>query len=496
MQAQDFKPINIRDRRPASTHRADDPLPLYPELLPSEEYPVDALGPTLSKAAQAIANKIQVPPAIAAQSVLAVASLGAQAHADVLMPFGQERPLSLFLVTLAGSGDRKSSADAEALWPIRKREKALKEEYDLAIKDWSIEAAAWQAQRKKIEADKKLNYSGQMDELRALGDEPPRPLFPFITAPDPTIEGLIKAWVNAPAALGIFTAEGGQFTGGHGMNQDNRLKSAAGFSEIWDGKTIKRVRAGDGVSILEGRRLALHLMVQPEAAAGFLADPLLRDQGLLSRVLVVSPTSIAGTRAYKDVCPHDDAAIRAYGARTLSILEAPLPLADGKRNELQPRSLKFSPEAEVIWKTFFDHVEGQLGKGRELAPIGDLAAKIAEHAARIAGILAIVEDVRVTEIGASEMENAVTLADWYLEEALRLQQAARMDPKLIKAKLLLDWMHGTGKEIVTFSDILRLAPNAIRLKSSADEAVATLVAHGWVEETEKRPRKLRIVREG
>ena len=71
------------------------------------------------------------------------------------------------------------------------------------------------------------------------------------------------------------------------MAQENRLRTAAGFSALWDGTQITRIRAVDGVSVLKGRRLAMHLMVQPEAATAFLSDPVLRDQGsLLSRILV------------------------------------------------------------------------------------------------------------------------------------------------------------------------------------------------------------------
>jgi Protein of unknown function (DUF3987) len=100
-----------------------EPLPLFPPLSEPEPYPVDALGATLSRAAKAIASKAQVPTAMAAQSVLAAASLAVCAHADVMMPYGQGRPLSLFFATVAVSGDRKSTADNEALWPITKREK-------------------------------------------------------------------------------------------------------------------------------------------------------------------------------------------------------------------------------------------------------------------------------------------------------------------------------------------------------------------------------------
>ena len=84
---------------------SDGPLPLFPELPPAEPFPVHALGP-LAPAVTAISHKVQVPVAIAAQSVLAAAALAAQAHADVVLPYGQARPLSLFFVTVAASGDR------------------------------------------------------------------------------------------------------------------------------------------------------------------------------------------------------------------------------------------------------------------------------------------------------------------------------------------------------------------------------------------------------
>jgi hypothetical protein len=83
-------------------HAGDDLLPLFPPLAEAEPYPADALGKTLSHAAKAIASKAQVPIAMAAQSVLAVASLAASSHADVQLPFGQVRPLSLFFILRNG----------------------------------------------------------------------------------------------------------------------------------------------------------------------------------------------------------------------------------------------------------------------------------------------------------------------------------------------------------------------------------------------------------
>jgi hypothetical protein len=474
---------------------ADAPIPLFPALPKAERFPIEALGPTLSRAAAAISRKVQVPEAIAAQSVLAAAALAAQAHADVMLPYGQTRPLSLFFVTVAASGDRKSTADNEALWPIRKREKKLKEKHERAYGEWKIAYAAWNAEKRKIEADKKLGLDQRQKALAEIGSEPEPPLYPFLTAPEPTIEGLVKAWISAPASLGVFSAEGGMFIGGHGMSQDNRLRSAAGYSEMWDGKPIKRLRSLDGVTILHGRRLAMHLMVQHDAAAQFLADPLLRDQGLLSRVLVAAPDSIAGTRLYRDASPEDDAAIRAYGKRILEILEKPWPLADGRRSELAPRALTIADDATSIWRTFYDHVEKQCGPSNALHAVQDFAAKIAEHAARIAGVLTIVGDCAAAEIGVETMRSALKLADWYVNEAVRLQSAARTDPRLVRAQQLLDWLRSRDQDAISFREIGKLAPPPFRTKAGADEAIGILKSHGWLVETSARPRKFRLIRE-
>ena len=109
----------------ATAEAAPAPLPLVPPMPAAQPYPAGALGPILSSAANSIAAKCQCAPALAAQSVLAVASLAAQRLADVQLPYGQTRPLSLFFVTIAASGDRKSTVDNEALIPVRKHEKTI-----------------------------------------------------------------------------------------------------------------------------------------------------------------------------------------------------------------------------------------------------------------------------------------------------------------------------------------------------------------------------------
>ena len=113
---------------------------------------------------------------------------------------------------------------------------------------------------------------------------------------EPTVEGLAKLLLAGQPSVGVFSTEGGQFVGGHAMSDDAKLRSAGALSRLWDGDPWKRVRSVDGAHAIVDKRLTMHLMVQPAAATQFINDPVLRDQGLVSRMLVTFPETTMGTR--------------------------------------------------------------------------------------------------------------------------------------------------------------------------------------------------------
>ena len=222
--------MSVTTRVGAAVPSEHGPIPLVAELAPAEAYPVNALGPVLSRGAVAIARKIQAPIEMAAQSVLAVAALAAQAHADVQLPFGQTRPLSLALITVASSGDRKTSTDREAAWPVRTYEEELGADYADKQEAHRIALAAWDAEKKRIEGDKKPNRDGRKLMLEDLGPVPLAPLHPFMTAPEPTIEGTDKG--NAARAWLARTCSAqraGSLLGGTACQPTTGLKPRRGF---------------------------------------------------------------------------------------------------------------------------------------------------------------------------------------------------------------------------------------------------------------------------
>ncbi len=469
----------IDDAAPFTPER---PRPLMRELPPANPFPIDALGNILSDAAKAIHDKVQAPLAIGGQSVLAAATLAVQGHANIELPTGQCKPISNFLVTIAETGERKTAADDIALLPIRSREKALREAYDAEFPPYTNDKVAWDRARDEILKKAKGDRDVAKAALDVLGPAPDRPLEPLLTCQEPTFEGLCLLYSIGHPSLGIFANEGGQFIGGHGMNEDNKLKTATGLSMAWDGEPIRRVRKGDGISTLHGKRLAMHLMVQPDVASIMLADRLLTSQGLLSRLLVSAPNTAAGTRFWKESAPGSDAAIKRYGARLLTILEAPLPLTEGKINELEPRRLPLSPAARKLWIAFVDDVERAIAPNGNFEPIRGLANKLPEHAARLAAVPTLVQDIHAAVITGEQMEAGIVLAKHYAGEAMRLFGASRIHADLLLAEKLLAWLHTLWTEpLVSLPDIYQRSPiMAIRDAAKARKIVEQLEEHGYL----------------
>ncbi len=460
--------------------RTERPLPLLRELLPPEPYPIEALGDVLGPAAEAIQDIVQSPWAMCGQAVLAATTLVVQGHANIQLPTGQVKPLSNFFLTIAGSGERKSATDALALEPVRKQEEILGENYRAELPSYQNDKLAWEAARKRAITSNKGDRSAIRSALNALGPEPLAPLLPMLTCPEPTFEGLCRALQYGQPSIGIFSAEGGQFIGGHGMSPENKLASAAGLSAVWDGDTIKRVRAGDGVIQLPGRRVSMHLMVQPGVANLMLSDTELADQGMLSRCLVTAPESCAGRRFFREPKPESRLKLLAYESRLHEIQQRQAPLAMGTSNILDPRTLRLSAEASTLWKSFADHVEGQIGPRGALEPVIGLANKAPEHAARLAAVLTLVDDPSANEVSQEFMAHGIALAQHYLGEALRLFQGARVDRDLRLAAQLLDWLRSRGEPLVSLPDIYQFGPNAIRDRKTTLRLIRVLEAHKWV----------------
>lgn len=455
------------------------PEPLRRPLPPAEPYPLEALGSVLGAAAERIHDVVQAPPELCGQAVLAAASLATQAHADVEID-GRIEPLSLWCVTIAESGERKSGVYDQALKAHADYQKDLVSKHHDELKAYKLEQQAYETackqftQGKKAGASRESIYQGLSDQ----GAEPEAPLLPVILMQEPTLEGVHKLMEKGNPSIGLFSDDGAEFLGGHAMSKDNRAKSAAGFSKLWDRGEFSRVRAGDGAGQFYGKRMALHLMIQPVIAESVLSDDVLKGQGFLARCLLAYPASRIGQRQYRPIDLSTDPAMLRYWGRMTELLRMPPPLAIDTRNQLAPRRMNLDHEAHWAWIGLHDAIESATPDA--YVNVKAWASKAPAQALRIAGVLTLAENPAAVSIGVDAILRAGQLVDYYMSEAARLAGVAMIPLDVKNAELLHKWAIERNKAYFHSREVINGGPNALRTREIFDRAVGQLTRAGWV----------------
>lgn len=460
----------------AAKNGKPDPLPLRRELPPPDAYPIEVLGPILAPMARALREVVKAPDAICGQSVLAAAAVVVQPHGDVSID-GRTYPLSMYFVGIADSGDRKTTADAYAIYPLRQWEKKYVMGYEADYQTFKDAEEAYRRDREEA-LRKAKGRSAKEQAIAALGSPPKAPLEPLFLVQEPTYEGLIKLLLSGRPSVGLFSSEGGRFIYGYGMSVEQQVKTAAGLSDLWDGRPVNRVRAGDTTVMLYGRRVSMHLLAQPRVAMHLLGNQSLLDQGLLSRCLVAWPTSLAGSRVYKAYDVTESDAVKLYNARLTQILDTSLSLAEGTQNSLEPRKLPLHSTAKREWVKFHDHVEAQLGPQGDMVHVKGFASKLAEHALRLAGVLTLVGNIEATDITKTAIGAGITLAEFYVGEALRLFHHAQSVPELDLAEQVYLWAKRFRH--IHLAQVYQYGPSNVRDVKTARQVVSILEDHGWL----------------
>lgn len=268
------------------------------------------------------------------------------------------------------------------------------------------------------------------------------------------------------------------------MNADQRLKTLSGLSGLWDGSKISRTRAGDGDSTLYGRRVSLHLMIQPPVALLLLGDDLANGQGFLARCLVAAPESLIGGQKYVEKDPAETPEYRAYADSLRRLYRKELSFSDSDGWCLRPEPLRLDVEAKRQWIAFHDGVQNEMKAGGQLENVKRLGAKAAEHVLRLAGVLTTLEDPGAETVGVLMIERGAALVLWYLEEAVRLRGCSLADPDLVDAEKLLYWMQGRPDMTESMSSIYQKGPSGIRSKTRAEKLLEILENHGWAQKVE------------
>ncbi len=113
-------------------------------------FPVDAFPKIIRNAIYEVEQHTQAPQGLIAASALGVISLACQNRIDVCRLNNLRGPVSLFLMTLAESGERKSTVDKLLMKPLYQLEEDLFEKYTHNLTAWRNDEAIFNIEKKAL----------------------------------------------------------------------------------------------------------------------------------------------------------------------------------------------------------------------------------------------------------------------------------------------------------------------------------------------------------
>lgn len=336
------------------------------------------------------------------------------------LPTGPVRPVSCLFLTLASSGEGRSATESLCVGPIRQ----------------------WH--------DQVMKTPGRA---------------PILLAPQ---RG------GAHDRYARFARCGGAFAGDVAdllTSSHARGAEARSFCALWDGG----IRASSAVGTPTPPRLSVHLVLGAGEGLALLHSEDAANAGLLGRFLAVQPASRIGAREFIESDGAPPAALRELHAALIGFY--------GREITCDARIIALNAPARAAWLAFAQDAEAAMTAEGPFAPIRPLAGRLAEHAARLAAIVAFIENDTLTEITPHHLARGVELARYYAAEALRLaglRGRVRAETDLLAA--LQGWLTRkyAGAE-VSLRDVYCFGPPELRSVSLALRAMRQLETLGFAE---------------
>jgi putative DNA primase/helicase len=431
--------------KPVGPEPWPEPQPLAVRV-PAAPYPIDALPETMRAAVEEVQGFVKAPVPLVAASALGAASVAVQAQIDVQRADRLSGPVSLYFLSVADSGERKTTVDGFFTAAIRDYEREQAEAMAPEIIRHEAALAAWTAKREGLlnairGAKQKGKDSGSMerDLVNLQAERPEAPRVPRLLLGDSTPEALAWSLARSWPAAGVLSSEAGLIFGAHGMGKDSAMRNLALLNILWDGGTHSVDRRTSDSFTVRGARLTMGLQIQEPTLAAFFdrSGGLARGTGFLARFLMAWPESTQGFRPFTEAPAHWPH-LAAFHDRVKRLLNVPAPLEDD--GTLRPLLLTLAPDARAAWVAFHDAIEAELRDGGELFDVRDVAAKTADNAARLAAVFHAFESGTHAPVSLEAFVGASRIAAWHLNEARRFFGELALPVELADAGRLDTWL--------------------------------------------------------
>ena len=439
-------------------------------------FPLHALG-TFQQPVQALHEECQAAIEICFASAFMVLNHAAQALTNVKI---EKRvvPLSCFFITVAESGERKTSVESITLQITQEYQTRLEEKYKQDLTVYKKDLFFYEAALKKIIASKD-SLEEQKQKAQGL-KEPFKPKNPVMVTSNPTMQGLMRGFEEGFPSILLTSSEGGQFMGGYAMRQENQLNTLTTLSSFWDGSPIDQMKKEGRLYTLRGRRLALHLGVQPSVFESFLRGRFVKDQGFLSRCLISVSKSLIDQRGTTlDILSSTDSYFTLAAYRKIMSLYDKIRITD---DGLTLKTLTVEPEGLKTLKAFYFYGHKRCGQDGTFYDIRGFVSKSIDHVLRIAATLMMYDTPDKDTIPAQYIHNAIELVRFYMSEHLSLFSQAAI-PQDQNVEKLLAWVRKrfTPQDEIDRVYLLRSGPPKFRSKTMLDPLIGQLEDQGFIQ---------------
>ncbi len=440
-------------------------------------YPLHAFHLVVREAVDEVIHKVKAPEAMVVMAFLETMSIAAQSLYDVELPYGEVRPVSLNLLVIADSGERKTGVHNLVARPLYQADHKRVQAYKEACKQYDTDNAIWKATQKGLERAliKQKKNDGETDYIQEKLREhteaaPVKPRLRRIIYQNVTERAFMNAMEGEGESIAMISDEGELITKGGGLHKPGMLNKA------WDGASLLSMDRSDGITIqARNPRLTVSYMVQQQIHQDLLnrRGMTLRGSGMWARYLVAQPASTQGHR-FVYSADHSLKALATFHKRMDELLQTWTDQVDIGSN--QRMTLKFSEDAKNSWQSHANYVESMLAPNNYLHDIKDFASKMMEIISRVSAILHVVSR-QSGDISVDTFERAKAIVEWHMHEFKRIFATPEIPQEVRDAqaieKYLLDHCWSNGHLQIQKNYVLKTGP--IRPVGRLDHALACLM---------------------
>lgn len=362
----------------------------------------------------------RISPVLIANTATAVIALSCQSLVDIIPPYSsQPEPCSIYTITIAESGEGKTTVGKELWRSSTDFSTQMTLEYQALLSQYKQKYETWKTindglKSRLKQAVKKGHDTTSIAEMIKdhVNKRPEKPSHMRFLYNDTTPKTIIEGLSEYEYAI-LFSDEGDTFFTGY-------LKNKMGFmNKAWDGEPYSYSRI-DGEHYEIRPRLTLSLMAQPKVFNKYLNNngELSKGSGFMSRVLFSDISSLPDCNYERpNNCTFQDA----------------LDLFHGRIRELQERqrekfynndnskiSLELADDAKKYIKDKVVELNARTLTGQEWDHIKDAVTKAYANILRIAALFHSFTTDETKFISKIEIENACAIIEWHLEQMNKL----------------------------------------------------------------------------